>query len=76
MASLKFWLSLEQEIIKAKQENCCVLLEMDANAKLEVCGLQKLSENGRRLLDMSRRLNLTIVNNAAVCKGQSRGKEI
>ena len=68
MASLKFWLSLEQEIIKAKQENCCVLLEMDANAKLEVCGLQKLSENGRRLLDMSRRLNLTIVHNAAVCK--------
>ena len=30
-----FWQGLEKEIIRAKQENCCIIIEMDANAKLE-----------------------------------------
>ena len=34
-ASVNFWLGLEKELIKAKQEGCCILLEMDANAKLK-----------------------------------------
>ena len=67
-ASLKFWLSLEKEIMKAKQQNCCILLELDANAKLET-RFQKLSENGKQLLRMAERQNLEILNNSSKCKG-------
>ena len=31
---LLFWQSLEQEIVSAKNENCMILIQMDANAKL------------------------------------------
>ena len=66
--SLKFWLCLEKEIMKAKQENCCILIEMDGNAKIET-KFQRLSENGKMLMEMARRQNLEILNNSNKCKG-------
>ena len=70
VASLRFWMCLEQEIIKAKQLNCCILIEMDANAKLEIAGLQKLSVNGQHLLNMVDRQQLNILNNSELCEGK------
>ena len=68
-ASLNFWHGLEKEIIKAKQENCCILLEMDANAKLE--SESRLSSgNGKYMQDMVNRQNLTVLNNSNLCKGR------
>ena len=67
-ASFKFWLSLEKEIMKAKQQNCCILLEMDANAKIET-EFQKLSENGKLLMDLCGRQDLKILNNSPLCQG-------
>ena len=71
--SLKFWLCLEKEIMKAKQENCCILIEMDGNAKIET-KFQRLSENGKMLMEMARRQNLEILNNSNKCKVQIKGK--
>ena len=67
--SLNFWSRLEQEIILAKQSNCWILVEMDANAKLD-SNLHKMTENGRFMLGMVQRQNLVILNNLAVCTGQ------
>jgi hypothetical protein len=41
-----FWQGLEKEIIRAKQENCCIIIEMDANPKLER-GTTNMSANGQ-----------------------------
>ena len=30
----QFWVELEKEVIKAKEDGCLVLIEMDANAKV------------------------------------------
>ena len=54
--------------MRAKQENCCILIEMDANAKIET-KFQSLSENGKLLMEMARRQNLEILNNLNICKG-------
>ena len=47
----KFWQELELEVINAKEENCAILIELDANAKVgsEVIkgDPNKMSENGR-----------------------------
>ena len=67
-SSVKFWLCLEKEIMKAKQQNCCVLLEMDANAKIET-NFQKLSENGKYMSNLCSRQNLEILNKSSACKG-------
>ena len=66
--SINFWSGLEKEIIKAKQENCCVLIQMDANAKLD-SELSKMTVNGQRLFQMVGRQNLTVTNNLAICEG-------
>jgi hypothetical protein len=59
---------LEKEIMKAIQQNCCILLEMDANAKIET-EFQKLSENGKLLIDLCGRQDLKIINNSPLCQG-------
>ena len=50
----KFWQELEGEIINAKEENCAVLLEFDANAKLGSKIIANdpncMSENGKYFL--------------------------
>ena len=66
--SLNFWNKLEQGIIKAKNENCYILIEMDANAKLE-SHIQKISANGKLLQGLVARQNMTILNNLDICKG-------
>ena len=43
---------------------------MDANAKLEFAGVQKLSGNGQHLLNLAKRQNLKILNNSDICKGK------
>ena len=67
--SLNFWSSLEKEIIESRQENCYILIQMDANAKLD-SNLHKMSENGRFLLNLVQRQNLVIFNELPICKGQ------
>ena len=66
--SLNFWLGLEKEIIKAKQNNCCIILEMDANAKIEA--ENNASKNGQLLLNMCKRQNLEILNKSVEAKLQ------
>ena len=70
---LSFWQSLEQEIVAAKSSNCMVLLQMDANGKVENTCIQgdpnNMSANGRLLVDLIRRENLVLVNSSPVCSG-------
>ena len=53
VSRLTFWQSLEQEIVAAKNSNCMVLAQMDANAKLGKHVIKHdphdISENGRLL---------------------------
>ena len=38
----QFWFDFEKQIIDAKEQNCCIMIGMDANAKL---GLELISED-------------------------------
>ena len=67
--SLNFWSKLEQEIIKAKLDGCWILIEMDANAKLD-SEIHEMSENGKLLQGLVKRQNMTILNKLSMCKGQ------
>ena len=67
--SLYFWSCLEQEIIQAKQCNCWILAQFDANAKLD-SEIHEMSDNGRLLSEMVQRQNLTILNNSPLCQGK------
>ena len=68
-----FWLNVEKEIIDAKNENCCVLIQCDANAKLGNANIEndpnKMSNNGQILLDILSRNNLFVLNSDVMCKG-------
>ena len=70
---LNFWQELEGEVIKATEENCLILIELDANAKLGNGVLKgdphKISNNGKVLLDIIERQNLIITNSLDICKG-------
>jgi hypothetical protein len=65
---LAFWQSLEQEIVAAKNLNCMVLVQMDANAKIGEHVIpgdpNEISDNGRLLLDLVTRENLVLVNSS------------
>ena len=68
-----FWQDLEKEITLAKEENCKIIIQMDANAKLG-CDIikgdpNKLSNNGSLLLEIVRRQNLSILNINDLCQG-------
>ena len=69
----KFWQELEEEILEAKDNNCLVVVQIDANAKI---GKDKIRDdpntvtaNGKILLDICERQNLTILNTLDTCKG-------
>ena len=68
-----FWLNVEKEIIDAKNENCCVLIQCDANAKLGNVNIKnnpnEMSNNGQILLDILSRHNLMVLNSDVMCKG-------
>ena len=70
---LKFWQEFENEIINAKEDDCAVLIELDANAKLG-SGIvkndpHKMSDNGKLLCDILSRQNLIVANSLQACKG-------
>ena len=69
----EFWQSIESEIIFAKEEECLVLLQIDANVKVgcQVIknDLHSTSENGEILLNLVNRQNLVIVKSLPICKG-------
>ena len=68
-----FWQELEQEVIKAYDDGCLILIEMDANAKVGSKVIKNdpnaMSENGRLLLDLVDRQNLRILNSSSKCEG-------
>ena len=70
---LSFWHTLEKEIISAKDQNCFILVQMDANAKVGVEVLKsdpnKQSENGKLLMDLLMRQNLSLLNGSDRCNG-------
>ena len=70
---LSFWHALETEIVDAKDENCGILLEMDANAKLGPSIIQgdpnEMSENGEIMFNVVKRHNLIIANTSKKCNG-------
>ena len=70
---LDFWYALEKEILDAKDENCGILLEMDANAKLGPNIVQgdpnEMSENGVIMFNVVKRHNLIIANTSKKCNG-------
>ena len=63
---LNFWHEIEAEVVKAKDENCMIIIEMDANAKVGKDVIKKdphtITNNGKLLLDMVERQNLCILN--------------
>ena len=68
-----FWQTLETEIITAREENCLIIIEIDANAKIgrEFCkdDLHNTSKNGKILLELVSRQGLNIANLDTRCSG-------
>ena len=68
-----FWQQFEKEIINAKIENCLILAELDANAKLGTEFLKNdpnpISDNGKILLDIIERQQLVCLNKHKWCEG-------
>ena len=73
-------MELEKEVIKAKEEGCLVLIEMDANAKVGKDVINgdpnEASDNGQLLLDMVERQNLKILNASQKCSGTVTRKSV
>ena len=69
----QFWKDFEQEIISAENENCEILIQMDANAKVGMDVIQGdpniLTENGKLLLQLCERRNFCILNSSVLCNG-------
>ena len=70
---LDFWQEVEKQIINARDENCCVIIQMDANAKLGnnlIPGDPNvISDNGKILIDIITRQNLYVLNSDNQCTG-------
>ena len=70
---LNFWQSFEAEVIKAKDNNCFIIAEMDANAKLGNKIIKndpnEMTNNGKLLFDIIERQGLVITNSLDICKG-------
>ena len=68
-----FWQELEEEVVSAKDDDCLVLIQLDANAKLGSKIIKDdphdMTENGQLLLDILDRQNLTAVNSMNICDG-------
>ena len=76
----KFWVELEKEVIKAYEEECLIVIEMDANAKVGKHIINgdphNTSENGKLLLDFIERQNLNILNCDKKCSGTVTRKRV
>ena len=70
---MKFWETIEQEVVSAKEEKCMILIELDANAKLGSKIIRNdpnnISENGRLLRNLIERKSLELLNNSPLCEG-------
>ena len=70
---LIFWQEFEAEVIRAKDYNRNIIVQMDANAKLgsEVIygDPHKMSNNGKLLNDIIERQDLVVLNALEICKG-------
>ena len=70
---LAFWQEFESEVIRAKDDGCLVLIEMDANAKVGKNIIDgdshSTSNNGKLLIDIIERQDLIIGNSLEICKG-------
>ena len=70
---LSFWQEFEMEVIKAKDDDCFILIEMDANAKVGDKVIKNdphlMSNNGKIMMDIMDRQNLVIANALESCKG-------
>ena len=64
---------IEAEIVKAKDENCMVIVELDASAKVgnEIIkeDPHEVTGNGKLLLDLLKRQDLSLLNANDVCTG-------
>ena len=69
----KFWTEVKNEVINAKDKTCLIVIQMDANAKVGKTTIKndphETSNNGRILLELVERQNLTIANALDTCKG-------
>ena len=69
----QLWQEIEEEVVNAKDEGCLLIIQLDANAKIGMENLKddpnNVSGNGKILLDVVRRQNLTIANTVDLCKG-------
>ena len=69
----EFWQELEMHIVDAKTEDCGILIEMDANAKLgsEIIlnDPNNMSNNGKILLGLMNRQHLVCLNSHQSCEG-------
>ena len=63
--TVQFWLDLEEEIITAKDNNCWVLVQLDANAKVGKDFIENdphtITGNGVLLSDVVNRQNLLLI---------------
>ena len=70
---INFWQEFEVEVIKAKDENCFVIIQMDANAKVGNSIIKDdphtRSSNGKIMMDVVERQHLVIANSLDICKG-------
>ena len=68
-----FWQLLESEIISVKDNNCLLIIQLDANAKVGKAVIEddpnEASKNGLTLLDMVTRHDLSIINSLDTCEG-------
>ena len=68
-----FWLSLEEEVIKAKTSGCMILIQMDANAKVGKNYIEndpnEMSPNSIFLANLITEQNLILGNSHKLCKG-------
>ena len=70
---MNFWQEMETEIVNAKDNNCMIVIQLDANAKVGKNVIKDdpnhTSNNGKILIDIIKRQNLTLVNAMDLCIG-------
>ena len=70
---INFWQEIEEAVLAAKDSNCFVLIQLDANAKIGMENLKNdphnITANGKIMLDIIKRQNLIVANTLELCNG-------
>ena len=70
---INFWQEIEEAVLAAKDSNCFVLFQLDANAKIGMENLKNdphnITANGKIMLDIIKRQNLIVANTLELCNG-------